>query len=1383
MKLKKWVALLSATLVLVSALATFSFATVAADTEFMVTDNGVYVMESINARPVTMEAVIKFPKQDKSGRLGILFGNWVYPQGGHLDYKIESDGNLRIEWGTASTTEKLEFTKVNVFTGEWLHLAVVTDIANQQVHCYIDGELVQSLSTSRTTIPLCANPFAIGNNPRQGNGYNFRGAIKSIALYEDMRSETEIKSDMQSYGKDGLLTHFDMTGLTEGDTLTDTVSGKQVKWEQKWFNSRKPVGEYDYSFAVLGDPQTVTKGSYADTNLPAIYQYVADNVQSRKIQQVFTLGDLTDTKTGKDSEWVSITNAMDILDGVVPHNMVRGNHDESSFYDRYITTDRYGDGVVTMDGTMKNYYRLLKIGTTDYMMLALNYELTDAEREWACKQIETYPNHRVVISTHSFLSQDGSKTSQGSDIWNNIASKYANVVLVLSGHMATENIKVSTTEGVNGNMVTHMLVDQQDVDQPIAGGTGLIAFLYFSDNGTKVEVEYYSPLRNQYYKMTNQVSFTLDTPWDSNIPALEAEGGVTVEPETEFKFSVKGISPMSGGNYTASGESTYAFPATETAIVEYLESKVHFYYSREGVSYKQRDPFTNGDSDGETRWELRQNDFLQRTTNKTSGEAFRKIDSLVPINALGQEIVLKDFETTFRARLENDDYGAVILGFRQQEAGKFTTGYYKFDKNQCFIAISKKGITITGGEDIKAQKNGTGETDYYKHFEHAFDDPSTETEEKLGKNITVTVKVKGNYCDVSVSDTVGNSYTYTDQYLPYTTAGKLAYAVSPITGSIGDISLKGYDEDGNAVDLNNLSGVENTPALLRFDGGKMRVSAIPVADGYRYTLRVKPDENYALDVNALSVTDQNGTPVALTADNAGDYIFETVGGGTVAASFIRGGGSFTAFPCFAADFSELAALVEDGSYTEGVYTSTVNDTAINAWVDVKFGTFLNQEDNVYKTMTHLGQPSDDFGTDSTYTGNVQWQLVKGEGLGITFQNKSGQLMRKSMTLAAKDAQGEYIQLTDFEAEVVFNKAGVNNKVGGVYVSFHEKAPGRASFSGSKTPTANTGDLIIVGNALETYTYQAFGDEISVFAGVHDAADYGVREGEVMTGVDWKLDTDYKLYLKVVDTTLSWSITDLSNNTVIASGSDDVAEGEGTISVGVAGAEHTLKSFEVRQLVKEDQADNTAVVKDTAVSVKAAAGYQLKAGSLMLTDANGNCFVPTRIGYREGGSGAQYAIPAEAEAPYEVSAVFYQSTDKTGANVGLVGTSVNPEKSGLRFVHRLYIDKQQKMVYNKENVSVKEYGLLLAAEMEVSDPAQLTVETAAGNRLVHRLAWPQSGRYFDLCDDYADIAVQIYNIEAYDALDTEIITRAYVMLADGQILYGAPAISTYNQILG
>lgn len=1382
----------------------------AATTEFTVSDNGVYVMQNgINARPVTMEAVIKFPEQTSSGRLGILLGNWVYPQGGHLDYKIEADGNVRVEWGTASTTEKLIFENTNVFTGEWLHLAVVADVENQKVHCYIDGVLVQTLSTTRTSVPNCTNPFAVGNNPRQGNGYNFRGAIKSIVLYDDMRTEAEIASDMQNYGTDGLLMHFDLTGLKEGDTLTETVSNTQVPWEQKWFDTRTPVGDYDYSIAVMGDPQTVTRGDYADITLPAMYNYIVDNASAKKIQQVFITGDLTDTKTGKTSEWETITEHLDIFTGKLPLNMVRGNHDESSFYDQYITPARYGTGVTTMDGTMKNYYRTVKMGGVDFLTLALNYRPSAAERAWACEVIEEHPNHRVIITTHNFTTKAGGidtsiATGDGgtaTELWNDVVSQYQNVVLVISGHIATEDIVVGTKKGVNGNTVTHVLVDQQDADQPLVGGTGLICFMYFSKNGTLVETEYYSPTRNQYYKAGNQMTFELDASWDNTVPSLQVAADPNYTPETEYNFSVKNLSAYASDKYTASGANTYAFLKTETEIVQYLESKLHFYYCRENVVYTQRDPFTNGDTDGETRWELRQNEFLQRTTSKTTGEIFRKIDSLVPLNSLGEEIVLKDFETTFRARLENDSYGAVILGFRQQNPGKFVTGYYKFDKEQCFIAITKNGITITGGDDIVALRGGTGETDYYNHVEHSFDDPeTTDVVENLGKNITVTVKVKGNYCDIKITDTVNHEYNFKDQYLPYTAAGTLAYGVSPITGSIGDISLKGYDANGNLVDL-TMPGSSEDPSVLRYAGGDIKVTAAASANGYTYTLSARPVDGYELDADSLAVTDLSGNPVTVTKD--GDtYTFETTGGGIVDATFVEKSeepdtpdtpdqpdepdepvdGFY-----FAADFKELAAQVPDASYTDGVYTSTATDTAVNNWVSGKFGTFLNQEGSYY-TMTHLGQPSNEHTTD-TYTGNVQWQLVKGAGLGITFQNKSGQLMRKSLTLTAKDENGDYATLSDFEAEVVFNKANKNNKVGGVYISFHEKSPGRASFSSSKTPTANTGDLVIVGNALETYSYQSFGDEISVFAGVHDASGNGVREGEEMTGVNWKLDTDYKLYVKVIDTTITWTITDLSNDSLVASGSDDTPGGEGTVSVGVSGAEHVLKSFVVHepgvkapQEEEEGQQDNTAVIEGNTVTVKAGEGYQLKAGSLVVTDAKGNRFVPERIGFRENGDATQYKIPDNAVAPYTVDATFIQPGDVSGYNIGLVGTSVHEGNKGLRFVHRVAIDKDGCMLYNGEKVKVVEYGLLLAAEMVLADANALDLTAANSSPYIWSFAWPQANKYYDLCDQYVDLSVQITGIGGTTSEKLNIHSRVYVVLENGATVYGAPATDNYANTL-
>ncbi|MBP3381110.1 MAG: hypothetical protein J6L00_00570, partial [Clostridia bacterium] len=112
----------------------------------------------------------------------------------------------------------------------------------------------------------------------------------------------------------------------------------------------------------------------------------------------------------------------------------------------------------------------------------------------------------------------------------------------------------------------------------------------------------------------------------------------------------------------------------------------------------------------------------------------------------------------------------------------------------------------------------------------------------------------------------------------------------------------------------------------------------------------------------------------------------------------------------------------------------------------------------------------------------------------------------------------------------------------------------------------------------------------------------------------------------------------------------------------------------------EQKPNTARVdEDTRIiTVKAEEGYQLKAGSLIVTDANGVRYVPTRVGYRESDDASKYEVPAEAAAPYTVDYAFVQPTGGTDAkdnaiNVAYLGAQVTENAGGgLRHVHRLNI---------------------------------------------------------------------------------------------------------------
>ena len=64
--------------------------------------------------------------------------------------------------------------------------------------------------------------------------------------------------------------------------------------------------------------------------------------------------------------------------------------------------------------------------------------------------------------------------------------------------------------GENGNIVSQIQVDHQEYEY-YNEATGMIATLYFSEDGKTVNVEYYSPIKNQYYRARNQFTFNVYT--------------------------------------------------------------------------------------------------------------------------------------------------------------------------------------------------------------------------------------------------------------------------------------------------------------------------------------------------------------------------------------------------------------------------------------------------------------------------------------------------------------------------------------------------------------------------------------------------------------------------------------------------------------------------------------------------------------------------------------------------------------------------------------------------------------------------------------------------------------------------------------------------------
>lgn len=302
-----------------------------------------------------------------------------------------------------------------------------------------------------------------------------------------------------------------------------------AEYEEGWFDESEPIPEeFVYSFAMVGDTQSLSE--YNKDHMHTLYQWIIDNKDEKNTQFVFGLGDITESD--QDWEWENDKAAISKLDGVIPHSLIRGNHDTSAKFYKTFGYEEYTNQFLGFykENNINSSYRTLTVGKVNFLLLTLDYGADDEELVWAGNIIEKYPNHKVIISTHAYLNSDDSllsksdstapsldndddklivpdkKFNAGEEIWDKLVANYGNIVLVLSGHIGTDEVCVLTSQGVHGNYVTQMLIDPQTMDKTLRAeeGCGMVCTAYFNEDFTKMRVEYYSTVKQKYYKESNQ---------------------------------------------------------------------------------------------------------------------------------------------------------------------------------------------------------------------------------------------------------------------------------------------------------------------------------------------------------------------------------------------------------------------------------------------------------------------------------------------------------------------------------------------------------------------------------------------------------------------------------------------------------------------------------------------------------------------------------------------------------------------------------------------------------------------------------------------------------------------------------------------------------------
>ena len=307
-------------------------------------------------------------------------------------------------------------------------------------------------------------------------------------------------------------------GILEKDEIFDAYKDWQPR--DGFFYDKEPVDEYDYTFAVIGDIQNTTE--YYPDDLHYIYDWLINNKDTKNIEFVLGMGDLTNGSS--DKEYNTATAQLDRLkEAGMMQSILRGNHDRYAGFNSHITQDKYGAVVGgefgAYDNTMCNTYSKITVNGIKYLILTLDVYPNPDMVNWACGVVEANPDYNVIVTTHAYMNSNmqylGPDTAYGQYggqyLHDNLVVKYENIVMVLCGHHTADGPTVRMTTGEHGNQIVQMLIDPQHMETAGNRAYGMIAMFYFSNDGKKLQVEYFSAVTGEYFKEKYQFELDLHT--------------------------------------------------------------------------------------------------------------------------------------------------------------------------------------------------------------------------------------------------------------------------------------------------------------------------------------------------------------------------------------------------------------------------------------------------------------------------------------------------------------------------------------------------------------------------------------------------------------------------------------------------------------------------------------------------------------------------------------------------------------------------------------------------------------------------------------------------------------------------------------------------------
>ncbi|MBQ0851993.1 metallophosphoesterase [Streptomyces sp. BH-SS-21] len=256
-----------------------------------------------------------------------------------------------------------------------------------------------------------------------------------------------------------------------------------------------------FVLAVLPDTQYLFDADSADpAPLREAFRHLVAERGEANIAFMTHLGDVTEH--GTEDEIERAADTFRTIHGKVPYSVLAGNHDIDSGDDqrgdsaylaafgpaRYKSMPTYRGA--SPDGY--NTYHVLKAADRSWLVLALDWRISDKGLTWAQGVLDAHPTLPAVLTTHDIAWADDDGKAQLSDngerLWDGLVRGNDQIFLALGGHYWPPGRTVLRND--SDNDVHVHITNYQD---RYYGGAGMIRTYGFDLARGVVDVETFSP--------------------------------------------------------------------------------------------------------------------------------------------------------------------------------------------------------------------------------------------------------------------------------------------------------------------------------------------------------------------------------------------------------------------------------------------------------------------------------------------------------------------------------------------------------------------------------------------------------------------------------------------------------------------------------------------------------------------------------------------------------------------------------------------------------------------------------------------------------------------------------------------------------------------------